>query len=253
MKSQDMEWLLKEKYGGEKSEAFFADCKRLALGEPLAYVIGWVSFLNCKIWLDSRPLIPRSETEFWVEEAIKVIKGGATMTLGFGAKPLHVLDLCAGSGCVGVAVAKALPDAFVDFSEIDEKHLPTIKKNLQENKIKNEHCIIAHADLFNESTGTYDFILSNPPYIDETLERTEAAVKEHEPYVALFGGVDGMEIITKIIEQSPAHLNHGGQLWIEHEPEQSEAIKNLAGYHSFSVTTHKDQYGVERYSILVLQ
>jgi release factor glutamine methyltransferase len=253
MKSQEMEWLLKDKYNGEKSVAFFADCKRLVLGEPLAYLIGWVSFLDCKIWLDSRPLIPRPETEFWAEEAIKVIKGGTTMPLGFGARSLHVLDLCAGSGCIGAAVAKAIPEAYVDFSEIDEHHLTTIKKNIQENNIKKERSVVAHADLFNESTNTYDFILSNPPYIDEALERTEKSVKEYEPYVALFGGTEGMEIITKIIEQVPRHLNHGGQLWIEHEPEQSEAINSLSGYHSFSTTTHKDQYGVERYSILVLQ
>jgi methylase of polypeptide subunit release factors len=75
--SQDIEWLLKEKFGGEKSDAFFADCKRLALGEPLGYLIGHVPFLGCTIHLDSKPLIPRTETEFWTEKAIEEIKRAA--------------------------------------------------------------------------------------------------------------------------------------------------------------------------------
>lgn len=253
MKSQEIEWLLKEKYGGEKSVAFFADAKRLALGEPLAYIIGWVPFLDCKIWLDSRPLIPRPETENWTEEAILTMNGGATLSLGFGTRSLKILDLCAGSGCIGTAVAKAVPNTHVDFSEIDEHHVPTILKTLEENGISKERYNVIHTDLFKDFPGTYDFILSNPPYIDETMDRVEPAVKDHEPYVALFGGKDGLEIIEKMIRQAPTHLNPGGQLWIEHEPEQSNAIQTLGTEHGFSVTTHKDQYDTERYSILVLQ
>ena len=74
MESQEIKWLLKEKYNGEKSDAFFADCKRLALGEPLAYVIGFTAFLDCKIWLDSFPLIPRPETEYMIEAINEYIK-----------------------------------------------------------------------------------------------------------------------------------------------------------------------------------
>src|SRR6056297_1653427 len=76
MESQDEQWLLQEKYSGEKSEAFFADCKALALGTPLGYLIGHVPFLDCTIYLDEQPLIPRVETEFWVELAIAAIKEG---------------------------------------------------------------------------------------------------------------------------------------------------------------------------------
>lgn len=253
MENQDIMWLLKEKYNGEKSDAFFADCKRMALGEPLAYLIGWTPFLNCKIWLDSRPLIPRPETEYWTEEAIKTIKGSATIELGFGSESLRILDLCAGSGCIGVAVAKSIIGAHVDFSEVDAKHIPTIIKNLHENGLTDEKSIIAHTSLFAGLPHQYDFILSNPPYIDESLKRADESVIKNEPYVALFGGKDGMEVITHIIEQAPTHLNPNGQLWIEHEPEQTVAIYTLSREHGFSVTTHNDQYGVERYSILVLQ
>ena len=71
---KDQAWLLEEKYSGEKSVAFFADCKRMALGEPLGYLIGHAPFLKTTIYLDSRPLIPRPETEFWTEKAIAEIK-----------------------------------------------------------------------------------------------------------------------------------------------------------------------------------
>jgi release factor glutamine methyltransferase len=85
------------------------------------------------------------------------------------------------------------------------------------------------------------------------LERTDENVLEHEPYIALSGGLAGLEVIQKIIEEAPKHLERHGQLWLEHEPEQSEAIRNLAREHGFVCTTHHDQYGIERYSVLVLQ
>lgn len=242
-----MEWLLKEKYHGEKSDAFFADCKRLALGEPLAYLIGFVNFLNCKIDLASHPLIPRVETEFWVEKAITDIKNS-------DHKAPAILDLCAGSGCIGVAVAKTIPLSTVDFSEIDQNHITTIKNNLAANEIDANRSEVAHTSLFKAfNNKKYDFILSNPPYIDATLNRTETSVTEFEPFISLFGGKDGLEIITQIIEEAPQYLNPHGQLWLEHEPEQTTAINQLANYNSFQATTHKDQYGVERYSVLMLQ
>ncbi len=249
--SQEIEWLLEDKYNGEQTEAFFADCKSLALGEPLGYIIGHTPFLGCTIYLDSKPLIPRPETEFWTELAIKEIERSCPRQ-GLGQDRLRVLDLCAGSGCIGVAVAKAVPSATVDFSEIDQSHISTIEKNVLENGIDIERTHIRHTNLFEALSGTYDFILSNPPYIDAALNRTDESVIKNEPYIALFGGAGGMDVITQIIEKAPKHLERHGQLWIEHEPEQSEAIRNLAREHKFTCTTHHDQYGVERYSILVL-
>ncbi|MEM9336764.1 MAG: hypothetical protein AAGA35_02840 [Patescibacteria group bacterium] len=109
--NRDETWLLEEKYNGEESDEFLADVKRLKNGEPLAYVIGWIPFLDCQIWLDSHPLIPRPETEFWTERAITSIIGLSALT----PHPVHILDLCAGSGCVGTIVATSLPVARFDF------------------------------------------------------------------------------------------------------------------------------------------
>lgn len=248
--SQDERWLLEEKYGGEKSRAFFADLERLRAGEPLAYVIGRVPFLGCQIYLDSRPLIPRPETEFWVEKAIEKIKAVAAP---------RALDLCAGSGAIGVAVAKHCSDASVTFAEIDPTHLPTIEKNLAQNlsvdgkvlgEVETERFQIIQSDLFEKVEGQYDFILSNPPYIDPALDRAESSVKAYEPHLALYGGQGGLDILKRLIETAPKYLAPEGQIWLEHEPEQVEAIRERAEACGFRSSAHSDQYGVQRYSVL---
>jgi len=253
MSSQEMQWLLKEKYGGEKTDAFFADCRKLALGEPLGYLIGHVPFLSTTIHLDSRPLIPRVETEYWVQKAIEVMRSFCEQGLQL-TDPGHLsmLDLCAGSGCIGVAVAHELPQAHVSFSEIEVRHLETIKKNCIENKIESERTTMFHTSLFQNIPHRYDFILTNPPYIDNELNRVDPSVKDFEPHLALFGGAGGLDVIASIIADAPHHLTPQGQLWIEHEPEQVHEISDLATSYGFTITTHPDQYNVSRYSILVL-
>ncbi len=264
MKNQEINWLLREKYQGEKSDTFFADCARLEAGEPLAYIIGQVPFLDCTIHLDSHPLIPRPETEYWTEKAITTIKTtlprqGLGLALGlasggvgtWGSSP-KILDLCAGSGAIGVAVAKAISEAQVTFAEIDSAHLPTIKKNLAGNTIiyDSTRYPIVVSDLFTHISGTFDFILTNPPYIDRDAKTVDDSVVAHEPHLALFGGDNGMEIIARIITEAHKHLRPSGQLWIEHEPFQLEAIAHLAHLHSYTATHFTDQYDTRRYSVL---
>jgi release factor glutamine methyltransferase len=181
--NQDEQWLLAEKYDGEKSSAFFADCKRLESGEPLGYVIGFVPFLDCKIWLDSKPLIPRPETEFWVEKVIaKVLQAPETQgleaeSLGREWKdpgsPVRILDLCAGSGAIGVAVANSIPNSHVTLAEIDDNHRTTIFKNLAENNIDCTRYQVFTSNFFEKISGRFDYIVSNPPYIDPVLDRAE--------------------------------------------------------------------------------
>jgi release factor-specific protein-(glutamine-N5) methyltransferase len=238
---RDEKWLLEEKHGGEKTAGFFSDLERLRADEPLAYIIGYVPFLGCRINLDSKPLIPRAETEYWVEKAIKEIQQVPTPA---------VLDLCAGSGCIGVAAAHAVPTVRVDFVEIDETHHSTIQKNLAANNLSSEDVKIFGGNLFENVTGTYDFILSNPPYIDPIVDRAEPSVKAHEPQLSLYGGEQGLEIIRAIIQDSKKYLKEKGQLWIEHEPEQVMEIQKCAEAAGFRATMHTDQYGVERYSVL---
>lgn len=239
--TQEELWLLDEKYGGERTDAFLSDCVRLKMGEPLAYVIGHIPFRSALIHLDSRPLIPRTESEYWIGEIIDTMK--------YASRPLRVLDLCAGSGALGIAVLTEVPEAQVDFAEIDEKHHATILKNIHAN-IRGAAARIFGGDLFEQIPHTYDYIITNPPYIDPVLDRTQQSVKEFEPSLALYGGTKGMEIIERIIKEAPAHLTPQGTLVIEHEPEQSVRIRELAVENGFTAITNTDQYDTERYTIL---
>jgi len=241
--TRDEEWLLSEKYHGERTEDFFTDCERLKTGEPLAYVIGHVPFLDTTIWLPTKPLIPRTETEYWVNEIIET-------KLRVHENPVKVLDLCAGSGCIGVAVLQAIPKSTVDFVERDTSHHPTIILNIRENGIVPTRARIFGGDLFEHVTDTYDYILTNPPYIDQSLGRTEPSVLEHEPHNALFADNGGMALIEKIIEHASLHLTPKGVLVIEHEPEHVDAICILGEKHGYVSTAHVDQYGILRYTIL---
>src|SRR5690606_39242332 len=119
-------------------------------------------------------------------------------------------------------------------------------KNLHVNGIETARWQVRQSNLFSAFKGeVYDMILSNPPYINADLNRVDEAVVNFEPHLALFGGRGGTEIIEQLIMAAPDHLTTSGQLWIEHEPEQSGAIAQLAAQYGFTCTTQPDQFGVE--------
>ncbi len=239
MQNKEAIWLLKEKYAGVESPEYSEDLKQLEAGVPLAYLIGHVPFLGTTIYLDSKPLIPRAETEYWVEKAIDEIRDSEVV-----ADSLRILDLCAGSGAIGIAVLRHIPQSTIDFAEIDRAHHLTILKNISENRIDQNRAKILGGDLFEHADGLYDYIFSNPPYINPLRrEHVEESVLANEPHQALFGGADGMELITRIIEESPDFLKRGGTLYLEHEPEQAEIILHQAKMRGYAeITAHKDQY-----------
>lgn len=243
--TQDETWLLTEKYNGIPNDAFLHDCTRLQQGEPLAYVIGWVPFLTTRITLATHPLIPRPETEYWTNQAIEEMRTR-------GDVPLSILDLCAGSGCIGISVLHALPKTHVDFVEIEERHHETIAANLTENTISSSRAHILGGDLFERVTNRYDFILANPPYIDPVLDRTEESVKRYEPSEALYGGDGGLVFIEEILAKVAHFLAPDGVLFLEHEPEQSKRIRECAQHYTLHTETRVDQYGVNRFTRVLL-
>ncbi|MDO8407619.1 MAG: HemK/PrmC family methyltransferase [bacterium] len=256
--THDEQWLLEEKYGGQEAAEYEVDKKRLVGGEPVAYVIGWQPFLGLKIYLDSKPLIPRPETEWWTEEMLRTMsewsgrpKGGDPRTFARGAEHFRFLDLCAGSGAIGCAALARLPNAQVYFGEVDPAHESTIWKNIRENNLNESRADIRIGDLFEPFTDIqFDIIAANPPYIpaDRALP---ASVTDYEPTLALLAGEDGLSIIRRIAESLPKHLAQGGEAWIECDSSHAAAACELFAKQGFKAEIRTDQYGKPR--IIVVQ
>jgi release factor glutamine methyltransferase len=204
--------------------------------EPEAYREGWVPFLGLKIYLDSRPLIPRPETEWWVEQLV----------LKNAAPKLSVLDLCAGSGAIGCAVLKQFPTAQVYFGEIDPKHEATIRKNIRENNLDESRAHVCSGDLFapfsnRTSDVRFDIVAANPPYVPSDRELPKS-VTDYEPALALRAGPDGLGVIRRIATELKNHLKPGGQAWIECDSEHAKVARALFERAGFSAKSMSDQY-----------
>ncbi len=235
---QEKKWLLKEKYGlenindlkGGKSEAFSADCQRLKKGEPLAFVIGFVEFLNCKIDLEFKPLIPRPETEFWVDEFIKnELKLGRNLAKPNSAP--QILDIFAGSGCIGISILKnnkVLPHCLVDFAEINTNFIKQIKKNIKLNNLKHKNFKIFQSDIFKNipKNRKYDYILANPPYIPKN-KIIESSVFDFEDYNSLFAKDNGLYFIKKTILNGLEKLKNNGKIYIEFDENSKTEIETF--------------------------
>lgn len=275
---QEVRWLLEEKYEGERTRQAEKDIARLEKGEHVGFVIGWVDFLGCRIDLSKKPLIPRPETEYWVQQVIREIDKrlrkrnfwnrlslplaslGArvhtydSQNLFPSSAPTKILDIFAGSGCIGVAVLKHIPLAVVDFAEQDEKLLKQIQLNADFNGIDPRKYGIFDSDIFANVRDTYDFILANPPYIAEAKkDAVQESVLENDPHQALFGGKDGLLYITKFLEQAKQHLKPGGVLYMEFDSHQKNKIAALVQKFGYGKSEfHKDQYGNWRYVVVSL-
>ncbi len=232
----DVRALIDDKYDGstENRHLLRQDMARLAAGEPLAYVIGWIPFLGLRIYLDSKPLIPRPETEWWAEELSTRAKDAKA-----------ILDLCAGSGAIGCALLKNT-SAQVSFGEIDAAHEVTIRKNIEENHLDADRANVRIGDLFAPFAGmTFDIIAANPPYIPS--ERTlEHSVTSYEPKEALFADTDGLSVIRRIAAEAPLYMNPGGELWLECDIDNATETEKLVAAHATRAELRTDQYGRPR-------
>lgn len=241
--SKDEQWLLTEKYAGIASEAFSTDCTRLARGEPLAYVIGTQPFLGLTIHLDSHPLIPRPETEWWVNTLLADTTHTRTTAFNF-------LDLCAGSGAIGCAALAQLPRATVFFGDCDPLHEATILKNIRENHLDESRAHIRSGDLCAPFPGMrFDVIAANPPYIP--LKRVlDRSVTDYEPPIALRSGPLGLNLMRRIADALPHVLTPTGTAWIECDSAHAHEAASLFQSNDLTARICTDQYKIERYLVI---
>lgn len=248
---KEIDWLLREKYPEFISNPkkylpeIYRDLKRLKNSEPLSYVIGWINFLGCKIDLSFKPFIPRPETEWWTEKVIKVVNNKPRTK----NQKIKALDIFAGSGCIGIAFLKYVPQAEVWFGDNDCKSLKQIRKNLKLNNISAKRYRIKQTDVFENINTKFDYIFANPPYIP-TVKKSKLpiSVQKYEKAQALFGGKDGLQYIQILFAQAKNYLLSDGELWLEFDSGQAPAVRKIAEKEGFRCEINKDQFCHLRYA-----
>ena len=178
---------------------------RVKTRKPAAYLIGEIDFCGLSFEVDERVLIPRSPIGELIEKQFQP---------WLQKEPVRILDLCAGSGCIGIACAFAFPDATVDLGEISPGALAISRRNIARHHAQ-DRVTAVKSDLYASLQGPYDLIVSNPPYVPTQEWKALAAEFQHEPRMALDAGRDGMNVVARVLAQAPDQLTPGGLLVCE--------------------------------------
>lgn len=208
-------------------------------GRPLWYIIGDTEFMNCKIKVDERALIPRPETEILADCVVKSAEDGD-----------RILDMCTGSGCIAVSVAKALKgrNCVVSAADVSDAAIMLAEENAKLNDV-NVHFVVS--DLFTNVRGRFNIIVCNPPYIKSgEIPFIQKEVREYEPRVALDGGDDGLEFYRRIAKDVRSYLAKDGMLIMECGEGQANEILQIFSKRDYAIVL-KDLAGVERFVKIV--
>ena len=215
-------------------EEYFKLVGQRASRVPLQHITGRQEFMGLPFKVNDKVLIPRQDTETLVEDAIELMNKGTlrgqayTDSLTRGA---DVLDLCCGSGAIGISLAKLARGAKVICSDISEEAIKIAQQNAQLNNcrsVKFEKSDVF--DVFRRKTGNkkFNLIISNPPYVETgVIQSLQPEVRDHEPAMALDGGDDGLDFYRIIAQQAADHLKKDGVLMLEIGFDQKEAVKEL--------------------------
>ena len=218
----------------EQSERYLDFIHRRQKHEPLQQSTGYQEFMGLRFKVTPDVLIPRQDTEILVEEVMRYLHDG-----------MHILDMCTGSGCILLSLLKYSNDCEGTGCDISEPALKVAEENAKELSL---NASFVQSNLFENISGKYEFIVSNPPYIPTGVIPTlMEEVRDHEPVSALDGREDGLYFYREIVEKAGEYLYPGGMLFFEIGYDQAEKVSSLmrqAGYQE--VTVCKDLAGLDR-------
>lgn len=223
----------------------YSGLKRLLEEEPLAYVLGEWEFYGLPLYVSPDVLIPRDDTCAVTELAIN--------TGLFLDKDPRILDLCCGSGCIGLAIASRVKDARVTLADISREALAVAKRNISRNKLGGRVSTFQVDARENAPgfLGKFDMIVSNPPYVTGAeMEQLPKSVSAYEPHLALFGGEDGLDFYRSILEHYTRVLKPGGYLCFEFGLNMGDAVCCLLEENDFTVVERKRDYNDRERAVL---
>lgn len=209
--------------------------------EPLAYVLGEWDFYGNRFVVTPDVLIPRGDTEWLCDAAVQAAKR---------LPEPHVLDLCSGSGCIGISLALAIPAAHVTAVDYSEAALEVTRRNAQLHQLMPPRFAVVHGDALapDSISGEFDLVVSNPPYITaQEMRALDHSVDAYEPHLALFGGEDGLDFYRAMAQKPAFCLKSGGEIFVECGWKQGEQVAELfraAGWKG--VRLMRDLAGIER-------
>ena len=210
---------------------------RILAGEPLAYVLGQWDFYGMTLHVDNHVLIPRDDT--CAVTALAIRQG-----LFLNSAP-RILDLCTGSGCIGLAIANRVKDAKVTLADVSREALAVAKKNITSQKLTGRVTCM-QVDALQEPTaflGKFDMIVSNPPYITtQEMEGLPESVKDYEPHLALHGGRDGLKFYRAIAENFRTALKPGGYLCFEFGMGQGDDVCEILEMNGYTILERSRDY-----------
>ncbi len=223
----------------EAESLFSAYTARRGAHEPLAYIIGEKEFYSLPFKVNSGVLIPRPDSECVVDAALAFVGG---------TSPVQLLDMCCGSGCIGIAAAVNNENITCTFADISDGALAVCRENIVRHGL-NERSRTVRSDLYDAlPDGFFDIITVNPPYVSESeYAGLSEDIKAYEPVMALTGGSDGLDIYRRLASGSAAHMRSGGVIIMEIGCTQAEAVTQLFTSAGFGdVKTQKDNAGRDR-------
>ena len=245
---------------GEDGKAFDEAVMKRAAGVPVAYIVGRQPFYREEYKVTPSVLIPRADTELLVETALRFLgaldlAAGDVNLVPESAEPLtspRILDLCTGTGCVGISVLNSLLAkgirAQAVLADVSDEALAVARENIESQAADKSAVKAIKLDVLSEDLpedlGSFDVITANPPYINSVdMKALDKEVKDHEPHLALAGGSDGLDFYLPICKLSHKCLRQGGMLAVEHGYDQAEEVAQTLMAQGFNIVKSLKDFG----------